>query len=179
MAFMSFRTVPLVRAGCAVMLAASFCGSACSSPTAQQRPAVHPLDTLTADEITAVTGVLRAAGRLQPSVRLVMLETDEPDKARVAEQLAKGTARRVARAVLYDWATGTTSETRVDLTSRAIVSAVDRGAGDPPVRHVILSRATEIAIADARVVQALRRRGITRLERLTFLGLGEGEALQR
>jgi primary-amine oxidase len=153
----------------------------CSNTSAQRAdapPAVHPLEPLTADEITRTTGVLRGAGRLPPSVRVVILEIDEPEKV-VAEQTASGTIRRVARAVLYDWATGVTSETRVDLAARSVISAVDIASGDPPVRHVTLSRATEIATADPRVAAALKRRGID-VERVTFLGgLREGEALER
>jgi primary-amine oxidase len=154
----------------------------CSSPSAQRATSgdVHPLDVLSADEIRTATTVLRDAGRLAPSVRVVIMETAEPAKAQAAEQIASGSVRRMARAVLYDWASGATTEAQVDLGARRVATTVDRGVGDPPVRHVTLSRATEIAVADQRVAAALKRRGVTDLGRLTFLGgLREGEPLQR
>ncbi len=45
---------------------------------------------------------------------------------------------------------------------------------------MVIDRATEIALADRRVVQALARRGVKDLDRITFLGgLGEGTRLPR
>ena len=62
-------------------------------------------------------------------------------------------------------------------SARTVASTRALGTGDPPVRHVILSRATEIAVADPRVAQALKRRGVP-LDRVTFLGgLREGGTL--
>ncbi len=164
-------------AACSVLLAS------CSTPSAQRATtpgAVHPLDVLSAEEIRVATAALRDAGQLQGAARVVIVETDEPDKARVLAQPGGGPIRRVARAVLYDWATGRTSESRVDLATRRVTDTADRGVGEPPVRHVILSRATEIATADSRVVAALRARGVTDINRLTFIGgLREGETLPR
>ena len=82
--------------------------AACASPTAQTDAPIHPLDPLSAEEITAATAVLNAAGQMAPSVRVVILETEEPEKA--SEQ-----SRRVARALLYDCKDGALTETRVDL----------------------------------------------------------------
>src|SRR5687768_13646582 len=70
----------------------------CASPTAQTDAPIHLLDPLSAKEITAATAVLNAAGQMAPTVRVVILETEEPEKARVLEQAAKGQSRRVARA---------------------------------------------------------------------------------
>jgi primary-amine oxidase len=167
-----------------VLAAAAVAGAlSCSSPAAQRADtslALHPLDPLSPAEITTAAAVLREAGQLQASVRVVILETDEQEKTQVAQQIAARASRRVARAVLYDWARGATVETRVDLQKRAVVATDDRGPGEPPVRHVILSRATEVALADRRVVDALRRRGVRDLGRLTFLGgVREGQPLER
>jgi primary-amine oxidase len=68
----------------------------------------------------------------------------------------------------------------VDLQSRAVSAPVTIATGDPPVRRVVIDRATEIALADRRVVEALKRRGVTALDRVTFLGgLSEGSRLPR
>jgi len=142
------------------------------SPARPQQPssALHPLDPLSATEITTVTTALVAAGRLAASTRVVTLELSEPDKSQLSRP-------RVARAVLYDWSTSTTTELTVDLQSRAVSAPVTVATGDPPVRRVVIDRATEIALGDTRVVQALARRGI-KPDRVTLLGgLGEGTRL--
>jgi len=134
---------------------------------------VHRLDPLSAAEITLVTEALSKAGRMPASVRVVTIELSEPDKASRSQS-------RVGRAVLYDWSSGVTTEMTVDLQSRAVGAATTIATGDPPVRRVVIDRATEIAVADRRVAQALARHGVTDLNRITFLGgLGEGRGLPR
>ena len=132
---------------------------------------VHRLDPLSAAEITLVTDALSKAGRMSAATRVVTIELSEPDKA-------QRTQARVGRAVLYDWSSATTTELTVDLQSRAVSAPVPVAKGDPPVRRVVIDRATEIALGDRRVVQALARHGVTALDRITFLGgLGEGTRL--
>jgi primary-amine oxidase len=140
-----------------------------------QQPAspVHRLDPLSAAEITIVTDALSKAGRMPASTRVVTIELSEPDKASRSQT-------RVGRAVLYDWSSGVTTEMTVDLQSRAVSAPATIATGDPPVRRVVIDRATEIALGDRRVVQALARQGVKDLERITFLGgLGEGMKLPR
>jgi primary-amine oxidase len=145
------------------------------APRPQPQPAspVHRLDPLSAAEITIVTDALTKAGRMPASTRVVTIELSEPDKS-------ARTQTRVGRAVLYDWSSAVTSEMTVDLQSRAVSAPTMVATGDPPVRRVVIDRATEIALGDRRVVQALARHGVTNLERITFLGgLGEGTRLPR
>ena len=133
---------------------------------------VHPLDPLSAAEITAVTDALSKAGRMAGSVRVVTIELSEPDKSPRPQP-------RIGRAVLYDWNSGVTTEQTVDLQSRAVSAASTVATGDPPIRRVVIDRATEIAIGDKRVLDALKRRGVAP-DRVTFLGgLGEGTRLPR
>ena len=169
-----------IRAAC--VAAMCFALISCSAPSAQrvETASDHPLDPLTADEIRTATAALRDGEHLAPQTRVVILEIDEPDKARVVQRKEGDVVPRVARAVLYDWGRGVTVDALVDVRARRVLSSSDRPAGDPPVRHAILSRATEIAVADERVAAALRRRGVSDLNRLTFLGgVREGEALER
>jgi primary-amine oxidase len=143
--------------------------------TRQTQPAspVHRLDPLSAAEITLVTDALTKAGRMPASTRVVTIELSEPDKSSRAQT-------RVGRAVLYDWTSGVSTEMTVDLQTRAVSAPTMIATGDPPVRRVVIDRATEIALADRRVVQALARHGVKDLERITFLGgLGEGMRLPR
>ena len=145
------------------------------TPARQPQPStpVHRLDPLSAAEITLVTEALTKAGRMPESVRVVTIELSEPGKA-------SRTQARAGRAVLYDWSSGVTTEQTVDLSSRAVSAPATIATGDPPVRRVVIDRATEIAVGDRRVVQALARRGVKDLERITFLGgLREGMRLPR
>jgi primary-amine oxidase len=154
-----------------VVLLAALLGQAPSGPA--QTPQPHRLDPLSAAEITAVTDALRAATRLTASTRVVTLELAEPNKA---------TARpaRTARAVLYDWSSGRTTEQTVDVARRAVGPASVVSTGDPPIRRVIISRANEIALSNPKVLDALRRRGVTATDRVTFLGgISEGTRLPR
>ena len=168
-----------MRFGALAVYVLSVAAISCPPVSAQRSAVAHPLDPLSADEITRATSALRAAGQLQAAVRFVILETDEPDKSRVAQQERRQGLPRVARAVLYDWNAGATVETRVDLATSQVLATTSR-VTEPPVRHVILSRATEVALADERVVRALKQLGVDRLDRLTFLvGLGEGEFPRR
>jgi primary-amine oxidase len=142
-------------------------------PQTQSASPVHRLDPLSAAEITLVTDALTKAGRMPASTRVVTIELSEPDKSSRAQT-------RLGRAVLYDWSSGVTTEMTVDLQSRAVSAPTTVATGDPPVRRVVIDRATEIALGDRRVVQALARHGVKDLERITFLGgLGEGTRLPR
>ena len=141
----------------------------------QTQPAspVHRLDPLSAAEIALVTDALSKAGRMPASTRVVTIELSEPDKSSRAQT-------RVGRAVLYDWSSGVTTEMTVDLQTRAVSAPATVATGDPPLRRVVIDRATEIALGDRRVQQALARHGVKDLERITFLGgLGEGMRLPR
>jgi primary-amine oxidase len=137
----------------------------------QPAVAVNPLDPLSASEISAVTEALTKAGRLAGATRVVTFELAEPDKAQRSRP-------RAARAVLYDWPSGVTSELIVDLQTRAVGAPTTIAMGDPPIRRVVIDRATEIALGDKRVLAALARHGVKATDRVTFLGgLGEGTRL--
>jgi len=144
-----------------------------TSTRPQPTTAVHPLDPLSASDITATTAALTSAGRLRPTVTVVTIELSEPEKSQL-------TRPRAARAVLYDWPAATTTEQTVDLQTHAVSAATTVATGDPPIRRVVIDRATEIALGDKRVLQALARAGVTDPNRVTFLGgLGEGTRLPR
>jgi primary-amine oxidase len=139
---------------------------------AQPSSPLHRLDPLSTTEIDAATAALVKAGRLSGSTRVVTMELWEPDKSARAQT-------RVARAVLYDWASAMTTELTVDLQTRVVSAPTTVAMGDPPIRRMVIDRATEIALGDRRVLQALARAGVPP-DRVTFLGgLGEGTRLPR
>ena len=171
-----YRTIGLV----SVLLAGVLLAQSSEPPqtpqtqaTSSTASAAHRLDPLSAQEITTATAALTKAGRLSGVIRIVTLELSEPDKS-------QRTRARVARAVLYDWASGASSELTVDLQSGAVSAPTAISTTNPPVRRVVIDRATEIALGDRRVIDALTRRGIKSPDRVTFLGgLGEGARLLR
>jgi primary-amine oxidase len=183
------RTVRLITAALltASLGAVTGCGSspgaaAPAEPQEVQRDGsvAHPLDPLTADEIARASALLQRAGLVPPSVRMVTMELAEPDKQAVLARAANALQSRHARVVLYDWATGSTTELAVDLRRNLAGRPAIVAIGDPPVRRMVIARATEIALADTRVLDALRSRGVTALDRVTFLGgLAEGMPLAR
>src|SRR5215472_13729656 len=82
----------------------------------QKRTLAHPLDPLSKEELEATVAVLRDAGKVAESTRFVLIHLHEPPKAKVLAYRPGDTLPRQAFAILYDWASNTTSEAIVDLT---------------------------------------------------------------
>ena len=84
----------------------------------------HPMDPLSADEITAVRDHLIEAGRLGETVRVAYLSLKEPAKARLR---VGDDVPREARVILLDTATGATTDLVVSLSEERITAetAVD------------------------------------------------------
>ena len=82
-----------------------------SAPAAVSRP--HPLDPLTADEISRAAALLRAHPDCPAGVRFVSISTAEPPR-RAADPV------RAAEAVLHHVAARETIEARVDLEAQAV-----------------------------------------------------------
>jgi primary-amine oxidase len=81
----------------------------------------HPLDPLTADELRRAASAVRGHERVGETVRFASIELVEPPKASLLEAEAAGedlsALGRRARAVVWDRATGMTSEVVVDLAT--------------------------------------------------------------
>ena len=61
---------------------------------------VHPLDPLSAAEITLVTDALTKAGRMPASVRVVTIELAEPDKGSRSQAESRKASRSITRSSL-------------------------------------------------------------------------------
>jgi primary-amine oxidase len=83
--------------------------------------------------------------------------------------VAAGRMRRAASVLPYDWAAGMASEAVVDLNQGQVTSWRDFAANNPPVMHLTMARFHEAARRDARVLAALRRRGITDMSRIALI----------
>ncbi|HTJ34053.1 MAG TPA: primary-amine oxidase [Dactylosporangium sp.] len=128
---------------------------------------MHPLDRLTAEEITAARALLDNAGLLGPTTRFPFLGLEEPAKDEVLAHRDGDPVDRVFRAVLLDVATGASTIVLASLTRGEIdwQHAVDPAAdGQPAILLEEFIAVDEIVKADAGWVAALKRRGITDLD---------------
>lgn len=120
----------------------------------------HPLDPLSAAEITAARNHLVAEGRLGETVRVAYLSMKEPSKDQLRGDIAPP---RQARAILLDTATGATTDLVVDLTAGEIVAetSVDPAlVGHAPVLLEEFSAIEGILAADDGWRAALAARGL-------------------
>ncbi len=120
----------------------------------------HPLDPLTAKELTVVRDVLRASGAFSPSTNFVWVELDEPAKAAV-EGFRPGTDfPRRARLTAVDYDKMKTFEVVVDIGARRIASIKDLGGLQPGIDGRDIAIARSVVDSDAAIKQALIRRGM-------------------
>src|SRR2546426_8991671 len=82
----------------------------------------HPLEPLTAEEITATVEILREGKQLGKTVRFVSVVLKEPTKDSVKHFSANGEMRREAFIVLFDNGTNKCFEAVVSLNERRIKS---------------------------------------------------------
>jgi Cu2+-containing amine oxidase len=82
--------------------------------------ATHPMDALTAVEITASARILRAAGKLGDNVRIVSLSLEENAKAEVRAWATGQPFSRHAFAVLLT--DGKVAEAHIDLDAQALTA---------------------------------------------------------
>src|SRR5689334_9664448 len=130
--------------------------------TAQDPPRVgHPLDPLTADEVSRVAAILQARPGLGQRVRFNTITLREPTRQELAALAAGGSIPREALAIVLDNDTGTTAEAVVALDSGTI-TAWDAIPGVQPSITV-----DEFIDCEAMCKQnpewqaAVRRRGVT------------------
>jgi primary-amine oxidase len=133
--------------------------------------AVHPLDPLSKDELATATAVLRDASKAGESSRFVLIHLHEPPKKDVLAHRPGAAVPRQAFAVLYDWASNTTSEAVVDLGGKKLLS----WKNVPDVQPAILPeddhrRTAAIVRADTRWREAMTKRGIKDVDRVIIHG---------
>src|SRR5262249_46169592 len=93
----------------------------------------HPLEPLTADEVTAAVAILRRERRLGERVRFMTVTLQEPPKQAVLDLRPGDALERAAFAVLLDNADGRTYEAVVSLTAGAVTSWEHIPAVQPPI----------------------------------------------
>jgi primary-amine oxidase len=127
--------------------------------SAQQAQPAHPLDALTGSELRQVKAILAAAGKLGPKTRFHSVDLDEPEKATVTAWRPGATLPRRAIAVVSE--AGQVHEAAVDLSAGRL-SGWQAMTGEPALLLGEMTGATDVALTDSRMVQALAKRGFGR-----------------
>ena len=134
----------------ALILAAMAC-----RPAPGQTPA-HPLDGLSAAEYKRVKSILGSAGKVTADTRFHTVALEEPEKSRVRAWKIGTAFPRRAMAVVSEH--GKSYEALVDLNASNLIS-FKPVTGEPAVLLEEVIGATDIAIADSRMIAGLAKRG--------------------
>ena len=126
----------------------------------------HPLEPLTAEEISAAAAILRASGHIGERAHFAAVTLHEPAKEIVHEFAAGDAFEREAGALVVDHATGGTYEAVVSLTRREVVSWAPADDGQAMNLLGEMMQSIELTKADPRYIEALAKRGITDLDSL-------------
>ncbi len=125
---------------------------------------LHPLDPLSAAEITAATGLLRAAPQFPAGALFASLVLKEPPKADVLAHAGGAPASREAFAVILDRKRNRTFEATVDLQATRLVSWTEIKGVQPVVLEAEYETLVRVVKSDARWQAAMRKRGIENLD---------------
>jgi primary-amine oxidase len=123
----------------------------------------HPLDPLTAAEISLACSLLKERKGLGASCRFALVRLQEPSKASVLGFQAGGAIERSAFLMVFDAASGATHEAVVNVSTGAVTSWVEHStaAGQPPVLVEDFFNVDRIVKADEGWRTAVKRRGLS------------------
>ncbi|MGH9118809.1 MAG: primary-amine oxidase [Acidimicrobiales bacterium] len=125
---------------------------------------LHPLEPLTAEEISFAVDILRKEQNLTDSHRFVSVLLREPAKAAVLEFDGSNPPPRLAFALLLDKSDGNTYEAVVSLTEARVESWEHVPGVQPQVMVEEFFECEEIVKTSPEVQDALRLRGITEFD---------------
>ncbi len=134
----------------------------CTALAAQSAP--HPLDPLSGEEISQTVDILRTAGHINDSSRFPIITLQEPVKADVLAWKPGMKMRRMASVMVRVGAK--VYEADVDLSAGKVTRWIHKAGVESPIMLEEWSAAQQIALADARMVEGLKKRGITDLDKL-------------
>ncbi len=126
----------------------------------------HPLETLTAEEITAAVAAVRATGRLTGAALFAAVTLDEPTKAQLATHAAGGEVPRRVRLSIVPGPEATLIDAVVDAGSGTVLAWTDIDNARPAL---LLDESFNAIIAlhdHPDWVAALAKRGITDLTKV-------------
>ena len=125
---------------------------------------LHPLEPLSAAEITQAVALVRADARCGPEVRYVSVELHEPPKVRVLAYEAGDAPPREAFLNLLDRATGAAYEAVASLSEGVIKEWVCIPGVQPMLLAEEAGECEDLCKADPQFQAALARRGVTDLD---------------
>ncbi|MDA0159183.1 primary-amine oxidase [Solirubrobacter ginsenosidimutans] len=120
-------------------------------------PVLHPLEPLSAEEVSAAATILKAEKGLESSARFVFISLHEPPKAAVQ---AGEAVPREAFVVLYEKAERKTYEAVVSLTEGSVVAFTHIEGVQPPVTFEEFMACEAVVQADPDWQAAMRLRGV-------------------
>lgn len=135
-------------------------------PLSAQERALHPLDSLTKEELETVVAVLKSAGKATGQSRYVSIGLHEPPKSEVRSYTPEKAARREAFVVLYERESNRTFEAVVDVRGKRMVSWKAIPGVQPAAFGEDFTLVTQLVKADARWQSAICKRGITDFEQV-------------
>ena len=142
------------------LLCFAFCGFT-SLLAAQTRTAHHPLDGLASDEYWTVHDVLAQSGHMTDKTLVSSLLLHEPAKSTVLRWKEGDPIAREADVTLVS--EGKTVEARVDVAGKKLEFWKEVPGVQAPITITELETMSEVLKKDARVMAALKLRGITDL----------------
>jgi primary-amine oxidase len=120
----------------------------------------HPLDPLTAAEITEVTRILQGHFQWGQDLRVETIDIHEPAKEVVRHYASEAGPARVARFHAYRRGVMGVWDGLADLGRGKVISAVFKEKARPMIAIKEILQIEETVKADARFQEALRRRGL-------------------
>ena len=132
----------------------------------------HPLDPLSGEEISKTVELLRAAGHIDDSARFPIITLKEPAKADVLAWKPATDLPRMASAMVR--LGPEVHEADVDLSAGKVTRWEHKKGVESPIMLEEWAAAQEIALADARVTNALKKRRITDFDKVLFAPLSMG-----
>jgi primary-amine oxidase len=142
----------------------------------------HPLEPLSAEEITRAVEILRAERDLADTVRFSTVELHEPSKAEVLDWPLSGPVEREAFMILMDRAGGAVHEAVVSLDAGALTGWRHIPDAQPRIMEEEFVACEEMLKGDPEYLAALAKRGITDPDRLMIdpwsCGASEGTGIR-
>ena len=132
-----------------------------ASTTTETTASVHPLDPLSAAEITRAWEIVRTQRPLGPQVRVIFVMLHEPAKKVVLQHRPGEEVERAAFVVLVDSATGKTYEAVVSVSAGRVLSCEHVPGVQPAIVLDEFVECEAAVRADPSWQEAMRRRGVT------------------
>lgn len=134
----------------------------------------HPLEPLTANEITTAVNLIRQSQNLSDAAVFPQISLQEPDKQRVLGFQAGDPVRRSVLAIVYEREKNQTFEAVVDVISGNLTSWEEIPGVQPALTDPEFALAGDVVKADSRWQAAMEKRGLTNFEDLEISAWAPG-----